>query len=79
MITIEKKEKISRFLRDERMSEAVREVIQTAFLKPQTNKDIYYLAACRVALDLLEDAWRELNRYKESESDKTQSGNNIGL
>lgn len=79
MISLDKKEKINRFLKDERMVEAVRESIISSFLQPQKEKDIYYLAASRVAIDLLDAAWKDLYRFKEIEGDGTPENKNIGL
>lgn len=76
-MTPDKKEKINRFLQDERMNEAVKEVLQKAFLKPQANKEVNYLAASRIAIDLLDDAWRELLKYKNTEDSKSTEINYV--
>lgn len=72
----DKTERIKRFIVDERMAEAVKEVIQKSFLKTQS-KEVNYLAASRIALDLLEDAWKELLRYKEEEGEKSTKVNYV--
>lgn len=66
----DKQERISRFIKDERMSEAVKEVLQKSFLKTPS-KEVNYLAASRIALDYLEDAWKELLRYKEEKANES--------
>lgn len=58
--------RIELFLRDAAMSQAVYEVIQKAFLTSGGNKDVQYLAAERIAIDLLANAWKELSKYRRS-------------
>lgn len=55
-------EKIKRFLADQSMQLAVKDTIQASFLKKNPTADVQFLAASRIALDLLEDAWKELHR-----------------
>jgi hypothetical protein len=69
MIDIERKERISRFLKDVRMSEAVKEVLRSSFLKTKGQRDVQVLAAERIALDLLEEAWKDLQKYQDNESE----------
>lgn len=59
----QKKVKISKFLADESMSDTVYLAIRDSFLKKRGVKDVQVLAAERLAVDLLEDAWKELERY----------------
>ena len=72
-------EKIKRFVRDEAMMASVFGIIQESFLKPRTEKDVYYLAAKSLAIEFLEDARRDLNRYKEEEEKKSNEIKQIGL
>lgn len=69
-----KQEKIQRFLADNVMSESVYEVLRAAFTKTRTYKaaypDVNFLAAERIAADLLEEAWNELQRI----ASKTEAG-----
>lgn len=60
-------EKIKRFLNDSIMAEAVYGVLLQSFLKQQDRKDIHMLAASRIAIDLLDDAWKELKKRKNAE------------
>lgn len=56
--------KVVRFLEDEVMSDSVKEIIIGSFLKAKTNQDVYQLAASRIAINLLEDAWKDLDKYR---------------
>lgn len=68
------KAKISRFLADKVMSEAVYDVLRESFLKDKT-RDIHVLAASRLALDLLRDGWKELERILPDIETGSQGGN----
>lgn len=57
-------EKLTKFVSDPVMANAVHQVLLDAFLKKKDRHDIHELAASRIAIDLLEDAWRELDKYK---------------
>lgn len=72
-------EKIKRFVSDKVMGDTIRKVLTMAFLKPQKNRDIYTLAASRIALDLLDEAWKELNKFSESQKDVQKELGNVGL
>lgn len=78
-MTDTEKTKIVRFLNDESMSNAVHEVLLRSFLKPSALADVNMLAASRIAIDLLEDAWKELGKYKSQEKRDVQAGTNVGL
>jgi flagellin-specific chaperone FliS len=73
------KQKIQRFLQDEVMSSSVYDVILSSFLKSQGSEDVNVLAAERIAISLLQDAWKELK--KNTVIDKSSSGEatNIGV
>lgn len=69
-------EKIARFLDDQAMNKAVYDVLLSFFLK-DAQGDVQTLAAQRIAISLLQGAWRELERYrpqKTRESSSTQPG-----
>jgi len=72
-------EKIRRFLGDKEMAEAVKEVLREAFLKPQKDSDVYKLAAERIALNLLADGWKELEKWRDKEESETKEVVQIGL
>lgn len=78
-MTQDKKEKLVRFMKDERTVEAVKEVLLNSFIKPQPTKEVNYLAACRVAIDLLEEGWKELLKYKSVENEQSTVVNQVGL
>lgn len=73
------REKLRRFGNDVVMSEAVKNVVRDAFLKGKGQRDVQVLAAERLALDFLEDAWKELKRYADTENEQSNAIKQVGL
>jgi len=71
--------KIKRFMQDKVMSESVKAVMLKAFLKTSGSKDVQTLAAERIAIDLLEEAYRELNKYASQEEKEEKILTQVGL
>jgi len=63
---------------DETMSKSVYEILSNFFTKPKGTKDVQMLAAERMSALLLDDAWRELEKFKQEEK-KPKSTTNPGL
>ena len=61
--------KLKQFVSDPVMSSAVYDAILSVFLKPKPTRDVHQLAADRIAINLLMDAWRDLERYKNTEKE----------
>lgn len=59
-----RKEKLKRFASDRMMFAAVREQILSTYLRPRAKLDVQVLAAERLAIDLLEDAFKEIERFR---------------
>lgn len=70
-------DKLARFMHDVAMQEAVREALEAAFRK-QRHTDVHMLAASRLALDYLDDAWRELEQFKHQPKSEAR-GVQVGL
>ena len=72
------KNKIKGFLSDAVMSNAVKEVLREAFLKNSGVNDVQTLAAERIAINLLEEGFKELkkhsNQTEKEEKDRVQVG-----
>lgn len=66
------KDKLKRFTNDIIMSEAVYEVLLQSFLKPKKSADVHEKAASFIAIEMLQSAWKELERYKQSENTTTE-------
>ena len=64
-------------MNDEQLSETVHDVLLRAFMKPAPVSDVYVLAASRLAIDLLEQAWKELKRPLQEE--KITKTSNVGV
>jgi len=58
------REQIKKFLADQGMSNAVRQFIMGSFLKKRTHPDVYHAAAERIAIDLLSDAFKDMEVEK---------------
>ena len=76
-----KQEKIQRFLDDKVMSTAVYEVLRGVFTKTRKGDypDVNFLAAERIAADLLEEGWVELKRSIPQVKVETEAAHNVGL
>lgn len=60
------------------MADAVYEVLLQTYLKKREG-DVHMKAAERVAIDLLNDAWRELDRYKKEMEREPKENHNPGI
>ena len=74
-----KKAKIDRFLADKAMTSSVYDVLLSSFLKRKTNEDTEMKAARFVATELLEEAWKELEKYKNEKEKVDKLTGNVGL
>ena len=73
------KDKVRRFLSDKVMQEAVKSVLQDAFLKNRGDTDVHLLAASKRAIDLLQEGWKDLNKIKKAPKVDKDLTDNIGL
>ncbi len=72
-------EKVKRFVADRVMFEAVLETIERSFLKPCPFDDLHTLAASRIALDLLRDARKELEKMRPVDKSLDKKAMQVGL
>jgi len=73
-----KEEKLTRFINDPEMSQAVYKHIEDEFLHDQLRADVNVLAAERLAIRFLQVAWKKLEQYRVQEKKSTAPGN-VGL
>lgn len=78
-MTDEQTNKLKRFLEDAALTGAVYQVLLDTFLKPMPNADVQKLAASRLAVDFLKDAWHELDRYRAELARDVKNQSNIGI
>ena len=75
---ISKIEKVRKFLADKDMEGTIHEVLLKAFLKKRSDADVNLKAAQMVAVELLEEGWKELEKLKaegeQSTPDRVQPG-----
>lgn len=74
-----KTEKIARFVNDKAMSGAVWEVLEREVSKPRPSADVNVLAASFLAIGILRDAWKELEKSRLEVEEEQKSNRNIGL
>lgn len=72
------KEKLIQFVNDEAMSNAVYKTLIDTFLSDKIVQEVNVLAASRLAVKFLNEAWRELANYKIN-NDQTRSNVNVGM
>lgn len=77
---IQKQEKIKKFLSDKAMSQAVKEVLINSFLKTRGVMEVNFLAASRIAIDLLDLGFKDLERIsKSAENNEDTPIKQVGL
>lgn len=59
----DQQEKLKRFVNDRLMAETVHNLLLKEFLVGDNNASVEVLAAERIAINLLQDAWKTLERY----------------
>lgn len=78
MLNSTQKQKIKGFIADITMSNAVKGVLRETFLKNSGVNDVQTLAAERIAINLLEEGFKELRKYsfqtEKEEKDRVQVG-----
>jgi hypothetical protein len=74
-----KKEKLHKFANDQVMLDAVREIMEGAILSKKGSRDVYVLAAERIAIDVLTEAWKEIARFKLVEEEGEKITKQVGL
>lgn len=76
---MDKQERLKQFINNKITSNIVYETLRDSFLKKRGRRDIYILASERLAVELLDEAWKEIEKYKESNNDKSSENRQIGL
>lgn len=72
-------EKVKRFANDTLMSQTIYNLIREAFLTRKGQKDVQVLAAERLALDFLSDAWKEIIKFKNEPVTNKAVDKQIGM
>lgn len=73
------KNKIQQFINDKSMSEAVYGVLLQSFLKPISSDEISFLAASRIAIDLLKEGFGELEKFEFGGEEEKVEKRQVGL
>lgn len=61
------------------MAGVIYDVLQTSFLKFTGQRDVTLMAAERLALNFLDDAWKELKKHEVQEDEKSTGRRQVGL
>lgn len=75
MDELTKQEKLKRFLADRLTNAAVHSYLLDTFTKKSKTEDVHTLAAERIAINLLNDAWRDLQRFAAAKEQPEQTAN----
>lgn len=71
--------KVKVFLNDRMMSDTIYDILLKTYLEPYDTKDVRTLAASRLAIDLLQEAWKKLEKYKKELEVESANQTNVGL
>ena len=74
-MTDEQKGHIRRFANNPLMADAVFFAIREAFLKPKAKREVLEMAAERLAVDLLNEARRDIAQYEEKKVEERPQQN----
>ena len=73
------REKITQFLNDKAMSDTIKGILEEILARPSKDRDIHLLAAKTIAIELLQEAWKELNKLKNERDQEPRQGTNPGI
>lgn len=66
-------EKLRRFMQDVAMHTAVYDLLLETFTTSTKDKDVHTLAAERIAINLLQKSWKELEKFKVTKKEEKLS------
>ena len=73
------REKITQFLNDTLMSSTIKEILENIIARPSKDRDVHILASKTIAVELLQEAWKELNKLKNERDQEPRQGTNPGI
>ena len=73
------KAKIRQFANDKQMNEAVYDVVSEKLFSTSKDRDVNVLAARFLAIEILNEAWKDMLRLKEDEEKVSKEVNQIGM
>lgn len=71
--------KIKQFVSDEVASGAIYDLLLNFFIKPKPMAHVNEQAASFIAIGLLQDAWKELEKYKTTQDSPSPPLRQVGL
>ena len=71
--------RIKQFMGDKALSATIKEVLREAYLEDTGVTDVNTLASERIAINKLEKAWKNLEKYKNQDNQEPEEKGNIGL
>lgn len=73
------KANIKRFMDNESLAESVRKSITSSFLKPKSGRDVYQLAGVTIAVGLLDEAFKDMEKSKSITENEIKKVVQVGL
>ena len=73
------KNKIQQFINDDMMFKVILEFLTNSFLNRRGQRDIQIMAAERMAIELLDDGFRELEKFKFGGEEEKVEKRQVGL
>ena len=71
-------ERIARFIADDVMAESVHDVLMLSFMKKREG-DVNLKAAQMIALELLQEGWKDLEKHKGRQGQERSVPKQVGL
>ena len=78
-MTTNEKEQLKRFASNVVLTETVRSFLRQEFTKKRTDRDVHMLAGQMIAVELLDDAFKVIERMKKDQEKDKKSTTNIAV
>ena len=73
------REKVTQFLNDTLMADTIKNVFEDILARPSKDRDVHLLAARMIAIELLQEAWKEMAKLKNEKEQEPRKGTNPGI
>jgi len=73
------REKVTQFLNDTLMADTIKDVFEDILARPSKDRDVHLLAAKMIAIELLQETWKELAKLKNEKEQEPRISKNPGI
>ena len=73
------REKVTQFLNDTLMADTIKVVFEDILARPSKDRDVHLLAAKMIAIELLQETWKELAKLKNEKEQEPRISKNPGI